>query len=99
MSYIPEITSEAEADIEAIYDYIANELENPQAALKQCEALYDAIDSRDDRPNRFALWRGEPWKSRGVHSMAVKNYNVFYMVNEVLMRVIVLRVFYCHRDV
>ncbi|MBP5228487.1 MAG: type II toxin-antitoxin system RelE/ParE family toxin, partial [Kiritimatiellae bacterium] len=47
---------------------------------------------------RFPVWRNEPWKSQGVRSMPVKNYLVFYHVNELLHRVTILRVFYNRRN-
>lgn len=99
MIYSVEITPEAEEDIDDIFRYIAYELRNEQAAYRQVNAIYDDIESLDEMPYRYALWRNEPWKSRGVRSMEVDNYRVFYLIEDVLARVVVLRVFYAGRNV
>ena len=93
------ITPQAEADIEAVCRYITLDLRNPQAATDLAEALYGAIDSLSAMPLRHPVWRHEPWKSRGVRSMDVKNYRLFYLADESLHRVVVLRIFHHHRDV
>jgi len=41
----------------------------------------------------------EHWRTKGVRFMGVKNYNVFYHVNEELGGVTVLRIFYSRRNV
>lgn len=93
------ITPQAEADIEAVCRYIAVDLHNPQAATDLADALYGAIETLAALPLRHPVWRHEPWKSRGVRSMDVKNYRLFYLADESLHRVVVLRIFYNRREV
>lgn len=93
------ITPQAEADIEAVCRYITLDLHNPQAATDLADALYGAIETLSAMPLRHPVWRREPWKSRGVRSMDVKNYRLFYLANESQHRVVVLRIFYNRRDV
>lgn len=88
------ITSRAEADIAAVCRYTAQELLNPQAAAALADALYDAVGSLAEMPLRHPAWRNEPWKSRGVRSLGVKNYRIFYLADKAARRVLVLRVFY-----
>lgn len=99
MAFAVTITSAAQFDIEETCRYIFFELENPQAAAKLATDIYDAIDTLDEFPLRNPLWRNEPWKSRGVHSLPVDNYLVFYSVDETRNIVTVLRVFYSRRNV
>ena len=88
------ITSRAEADIAAVCRYTAQELLNPQAAAALADALYDAVGSLAEMPLRHPVWRNEPWKSRGVRSLGVKNCRIFYLADKAARRVLVLRVFY-----
>ena len=99
MAFNIKLTSEANADIESICRYIAFELENATAAENFAVAVFDAIFSLEEMPFRFPLCPREPWRSRKTHYMGVKNYNVFYTVNEELESVIILRVFYSHRNI
>ncbi len=93
------ITPQAEADIEAVCRYLAVDLHNPQAATDLADALYGAIETHSALPLRHPVWRHDPWKSRGVRSMDVENYRLFYLADGSLHRVVVLRVFYNRRDI
>jgi len=97
--YNVEITPEAEADIDEAYAYISYQLENPQAAFELTDGIYDGIEKLSTMPSRFPVWKREPLKSEGVRSFAVKNFNVFYVVDETRRTVFVLRVIYNRRDV
>ena len=97
--YNVEITPEAESDLRGTYRYIAGEKESPPAAFRLVCLIYGEIAKLDTMPERFPVWRNEPWKSRGVRSMEVENYHVFYLVEETTLRVIALRVFYNSRNV
>ena len=97
--YSLQITPEAEADIDEAYEYIAYHLENPQSAFELADGIYAAIEGLPAMPSRFPIWKREPMKSEGIRSMPVKNFNVFYCINEPLHAVIVLRVMYNRRNV
>ena len=97
--YSLHITPEADADIDEAYEYIAYHLENPQAAFDLTDGIYAAIEDLAIMPLRFPVWKREPMKSKGVRSFGVKNFNVFYCVNEPLHAVIVLRVLYNRMNV
>ena len=99
MAYNVKMTPEAIADIESICRYIAFELEKPQAAEDFAIAAYDAIFDLHEMPCIFPVCPREPWRTKGVRFMGVKNYNVFYHVNEELGGVTVLRIFYSRRNV
>ena len=88
------ITPQAEEDIAAVCRYTAVELCNPPAAAALADALYDAVESLAEMPFRHPVWRNEPWKTRGIRSLGVKNYRIFYLADRAARRVLVLRVFY-----
>lgn len=97
--YSIQITPEAEADIDETEAYIAYHLENPQAAFELTDGIYAAIEELATMPSRFPVWRYEPLKSEGVRSFGIKNFNVFYTINESLKTVVIVRVLYNRRDI
>lgn len=49
-------------------------------------------------PSRYSLVEEEPWRSKGVHKMPVKNHLVYYFVNEEAKLIYVPAVIYGRRD-
>ena len=49
-------------------------------------------------PSRYPLVEEEPWRSKGVHKMPVKNHLVYYFVKEEAKLVYVPAVIYGRRD-
>lgn len=80
--YTVNITDEALADMEALYNYIAFKLLAPGNAIGQYNRIADAIISLDEYPNRFELFESEPEHSWGMHKMVVDNYLVCYIVDD-----------------
>ncbi len=99
MSYSIRITGEAEKDLREIYEYIAFSLLSPQNAVAQLERLEKEISKLDEMPNRFRLYDKEPWYSRGLRIMPVDNFIVFYIPNEEIKVVTVIRVMYGGRNI
>lgn len=99
MKYTVVLSSEAQKDIEAIYEYIAAVLNEKEIAKNMLTLLRKNILSLNEMPGRFRLYESEPWKSRGVHIMPIKKYLVFYIVNENKKSVDILRVIYGSRNV
>ncbi len=79
--YVVNITDDALADIEALYEYIAKKLLAPENAMGQYNRIADAILTLDTYPDRFGLFECEPEHSMGIHSMIVHNYLVCYVVD------------------
>ena len=79
--YIVDITDEALADMEALYEYIAIKLQAPENAMGQYNRLADAILTLESFPDRFGLFECEPEHSMGIHKMVVDNYEVCYVID------------------
>ena len=94
--YKIEITQEALADMEQLYDYIAYKLLSPENAMGQYNRIADAILKLDVMPERFRIMDSEPECSKELRRMLVDNYSVFYVVNE--DSVIVTNVLYTPSD-
>ena len=71
--YIVNITDEALADMEALYEYIAKKLLAPENAMGQYNRIADAILTLDTYPDRFGLFECEPEHSMGIHRMIVEH--------------------------
>ncbi len=79
--YTVNITREALADMEEIYQYIAVELLAPENAMGQYNRIADAILTLSEYPDRFGLFETEPEHSFGIHRMVVDNYLVCYIID------------------
>lgn len=95
--YRVKITGKALADMEAIYDYIASDLQSPDTAMKQYDRIAAAIESLDTFPERCKLFDSEPECSHGMRQLLVDNYSAVYVVDE--EEVTVLRVLYSSSDI
>ena len=95
--YTVEITDEALADMEHIYNHIAYVLLAPENAMGQYNRIADEIIKLDVFPERFRIMDSEPEHSKGIHRMLVDNYSVFYVIKD--DRVIVTDVLYSASDI
>lgn len=92
-------TYTARRDLREIYEYIAYALLAPKTAEAMAESIMKAVRTLDEMPERNPLYGDEPWHSRGVRSLRVKNYLVFYTVNKETGTVSVARIMYGGRDI
>lgn len=91
------ITDTALADMEDIYNYIAEQLQAPENAINQYNRIAKAIEKLNSLPERIALMDSEPERSMGLRMLIVDNYSVFYIIEE--NAVIVTRVLYSASDI
>lgn len=97
-TYNVKITSQAEGQIQEIIHYIAHELKAPDAALHLLDTLEDSFASLASFPHRIALMDKEPWHTKGIHRLPVKNFLVYFWIDENNMRVQITAVIYGKRD-
>lgn len=90
--YTVEITDEALADMEQLYNHIAYTLRAPENAIGQYDRIADEILKLDTLPERFRIMDSEPEHSKQIRRMLVDNYSVFYVIK--MDRVIVTAVLY-----
>ena len=95
--YTVEITGEALADLEEIYNHIAYVLLAPENAMGQYNRIADEILKLDVFPERFRIMDSEPEHAKGIRRMLVDNYSVFYVIRD--DRVIVTDVLYSASDI
>ena len=92
------ILPEAQRDIREIVDYIAGELAAPQAARRLVSAFEQEVRSLALMPKRVRLVDEQPWRDRGIRRTRVKNYYVYYLVDDEQSAVQVLAMIYTGRD-
>ncbi|MCL2634093.1 MAG: type II toxin-antitoxin system RelE/ParE family toxin [Oscillospiraceae bacterium] len=91
-------TDVAEFDLDGIYDYISENLTEPDIAVKQINRIIDAVDKLDQQPLRHRLYDDEPWRAIGLRVMVVDNYSVFYLPVAIQKTVWIIRIMYSRRD-
>ena len=97
-SYQVIMTQDAADDLVELRDYIAYSLYARDTALMYIKAIREEIGSLSVMPGRNALIADEPWRSRGIRRTIVKNFYIYYRINEKSKSVYVLNVIYARRD-
>ena len=92
------ILPEAQQDIRNIVLYIARELFAPQAAINLNESFREAIISLRQNPKRVPTVPEQPWKNAGIRRTRVKNYYIYFMVDDIELSVKVNAVIYVRMD-
>ena len=91
------ITDKANDEMESIYTYIAETLQNHIAAANQYNRIADAILTLEEMPERIKVMDSEPERSKGIRALFVDNYTVFFVIKADM--VYVLRVLYSASDI
>ena len=98
MRYEVKLTPQAIGQIEETVQYISKILLAPENARKWADTLQCEIEKLDSMPSRYPLAEEEPWHTKGVRKMPVKNFLVYYLVDEEIQTVWITAVFYGRRD-
>ena len=96
--YEVRISKQAERQLKEIIQYISYTLQATGTAEKMLDLLEREILSLSSFPNRIPLTKDEPWHSQGIHKMVVKNYLVYFWVDENTQTVHIIAVVYGRRD-
>ena len=97
-SYRITVTPDAEADLSELRDYIANVLRSPETARSYLHHLRKEIGSLSEMPARIKAVDEEPWHSRGIRKLIVKNFLVYFRIVEEEKMIYILNVIYARRD-
>ena len=95
--YTVEITNEALADMEHLYNHIAYILQVPENAMNQYNRIADAILTLDTMAERIRIMESEPERSKEMRRLLVDNYSVFFVIQG--DKVIVIDVLYSASDI
>lgn len=97
-NYEVKITHQAMNQMREIVHYISRELLTPEAADHLLDKMKETIASLSDFPKRYVLINEEPWRSYGVRKTIVKNFLIYYWIDEEHQKVQVIAVIYNKRD-
>ncbi len=97
MNYNIEYSAKAQSDLDEIYRYIAFSLMSPDVAANVYREIVNNIRSLESMPMRNPLIDEEPWKSRGLRKLIVKNFIVFYTAYESSVKIV--RIMYGGRNI
>ncbi|MFI3228299.1 MAG: type II toxin-antitoxin system RelE/ParE family toxin [Clostridia bacterium] len=92
------ITENAERDILETAKYISFELQNPYAANSLLDLIDENVNSLSEMPTRHQLVNDDFLSKQGFRSIQIKNYTLFYRVNENEKTVVVQRFLYSKRN-
>lgn len=81
-----------------IAHYISYDLMAPEAADNLLDDLKASILKLSVLPKKYPLIEEEPWRSEGVRKIVVKNFLVYYWIDEEYNKVQVTAVIYSKRD-
>ena len=97
-SYEILMTRDATDDLTELRNYIAYSLLAPDTALSYIRVIRKEIESLSIMPARYKTLDDEPWRSRGIRRIIVKNFYIYYRIDEDAGQVYILNVIYAKRD-
>lgn len=96
--YSVDLSEPAEKDLIDIVKYIASQLSSPMSAYHMMDIFEEAIANQSYSPQRCPLIADERLSVLGYRKLMVKNYIVFFSVDEKNKVVDVERILYERRD-
>ena len=84
-------------DMAEVVDYISNDLQNPEAAVKLIDLTEQAILKRLDHPLSFQPIQAKKTRKHPYYRININNFAVFYVVIDDVMEV--RRFLYSRRDI
>ncbi len=98
MEYEVTLTPQAIEQIQEAVFYISHTLFALETAKSWVNFLEKEIASLNTMPLRYPLTEEEPWHTLGIRKMLVKNFLVYYLVDENQRQVFVIALIYGRRD-
>lgn len=96
--YKVHITRYAYSQMSEIRQYIEEELLAPDAAKNLLLSMRDEVAALQMLPSRHPLVEEEPWRTEGIHRLIVKNFYLYYWIDESAGMVHVTAVVYGKRN-
>ena len=97
-TYKVRITKQAKQHLILIRDYIATELQQPSIAKELVALVRSETDSLEYMPHRIRCIDEQTWRDLGFRKVRVKNYYVYFWINENEKEVVIIAVVYVRMD-
>ena len=96
--YLLKISKLYDIDVDSCYDYINENLKNPNAANNLIMEIINKLNIISENPKSRPLVRDEYLANLGYRLITVKNYMIFYIIGEDNKHLKIVRFLYCKRD-
>ena len=96
--YKVDISEPAENDLMDVVRYITSQLSAPVSALQMMELFEEAMAGLSDMPQRYPLVTDERLSQMGYRKLILKNYIVFFSIDDKNRVVNVERILYGRRN-
>jgi plasmid stabilization system protein ParE len=96
--YTLQFTEPAEEDLLSTLRYISDVLKAPEAAKNLLDEIEEQTQILKTSPLCYALVLDDYLCSKGIRSFLVKNYQLFYVIDEEEKIVSIIRILYARRD-
>lgn len=83
-------------DLDKIYDYIYDDLNNPIAAEKTVKGILDKIGELKEYPQLGPVWYLENNIDSGFRFLRCDNYIIFYQITK--ETILIVRILHCLQD-
>ena len=85
-------------DVDLSYNYIKNKLQAPKAADNLIIEILEKLKRIKENPKIRPLVRDEYLANLGYRLIKVKNYMIFYIIDDDDIHIKIVRFLYCKRD-
>ena len=92
------ITEPAEQDLNSAVDYFITVLKAPKAAQTLLDEIEEKLNFLSTNPLVYEIENDEYLQERNIRSVLVRSHLVFYIVNQNLEEVVILRILYARRN-
>ena len=82
-------------DLDKIYDYIYDDLNNPIAAEKTVKGILDKISELKEYPQLGPVWYLENNIDSGFRFLTCDNYIIFYQITKEKETILIVRILHC----
>ena len=92
------LTKQAKEHLTLIREYIATELKEHGIAKKMLELLKSEMYSLETMLHRIKCIDERPWQDLGFRKIRVKNYYIYFWIDDIKKEVQIIAVIYVKRD-
>ena len=96
--YKIKLTKQAKEHLTLIREYIATELKEPGIAKNMLELLTSEMRSLETMPHRRKCIDEKPWQDLGFRKIRVKNYYIYFWIDNNKKEVQIIAVIYVKMD-
>jgi addiction module RelE/StbE family toxin len=92
------VTEPAEKDIDSIIEYLVTVLKASNAASQLINELEEQFGILERNPFIYELEKDEYLNEKGIRSILIMNYLIFYRINQEEKVVTIIRIIYARRN-